>query len=322
MTSEDIKKINKKNVESIRDFTDPLKHVVRCSFWLPEAESLKQEKGEFLKYFTLPGKFALDILHFGEKGILKKINRGYPGVRFCDNNPGNYTEAVKRLGQTIGMMKNFESVVLDNEPNFWEGFPYDIYNLDFCGTCFPDSQAPFSDTLKSIKKIIKKHSDEESFPFLIFFTMKSLKSETHHQTISELKDNITLNRQNENFTSQIDQTIPDLNNFVNNEFDKFIIISIPKLICHFSKEDCDVEIKARLKYKRTNSLGQEYFITKFIFKFTKRLPTVSINNENYNSNILWLMNLEDVKEITDADITEEVTSSHTDLQEYIESLKD
>jgi len=318
----DIKKINEKTVDSYADFSGLIKHAARCTLWLPEAKSLRQNKHKPLRYFTLPGKWAYDIFFFEKEGIIQKDMRGFPDVRFCDNNSKSYSDAKRLLGNTIGKKDNFERLVLDDQEEFWDGFPYDIYNLDFCGTCFPDNQPPFSETFQAIEKIISKHTSNNQQPFIIFLTMKALDGETNPQAKEQLIQNIETNRTNANFTRQINALIPDTRTFANQKFVDFILISIPKIICHLSQSHCDVEVRKRAKYLRHNRETGDYYITKFVFKFTRRnRRTLSVRDENYINNVLKIVQLNNAITIDNTSITPEIRQSNTDLVQYAQQLQ-
>jgi len=322
MTS-DTKKINERNIDISPDFSGLIKHIVRCNLWLPAAKSLKDEKNGFLKYFTLPGRWAWDIFFFEKNGLIKKNGRCFPDVRFCEKIPKVYTDTKKLLGSTIGKMGEFEKLVLRDEKEFWDGFPYDLYNLDFTGTLFPDEQPPFSDTFESINKIIEKHVASNFFPFVIFLTMKALKIQTKEEAIDKLKENIETNRANNEFTEQINNLIPNTENFVNSSFVDFILISIPKIICYLAKDQCNVEIITRAKYYRRNPTTRaEYFIVTFIFKFkNKRRRDLSIRNENYNKNVLNIFRLDNVQTIDNRPMNKrEIENSLDEITKYISSF--
>ncbi|MCJ7804442.1 hypothetical protein MUP35_01780 [Patescibacteria group bacterium] len=317
----DIKKINEKTVDFYPDFSGLIKHVARCRLWLPEARLLKQEKKRPLRYFTLPGKYAYDIFFLEQEGIIEKDTRGFPGVRFCDYDPKSFSDAKRLLGNTIGKKDNFEKLVLEDTREFWEGFPYDIYNLDFCGTCFPDKQPPFSDTFQAIERIINKHVSENHFPFIIFLTMKAFEGETNPQAKMELIQNIEANRAITYFSNQIASIIPDTQNFAAQNFADFIIISIPKIICHLADSHCDLEIKSRAKYLRSNPEIGDYFITKFVFKFSRRRQkSLSVPSMNYITNVLKILKLHNVLTIDDTLITREIKKSRHDLMIYIQQI--
>ena len=314
----DLRKANEKNVEAFRDFRDVIKHAARELLWLPEAKSLREKKGRFLRYFTLPGKWALDIFFFERNNILEKGSRGFPNVRFCDNNSDSYATAKRLLGNTVGKRGNFEDLVLNDRKEFWDGFPYDVYNLDFCGTCFPDRQPPFSRTWEAILTVIERHVSGRHFPFILFLTMKALASETSRQAQAELKNNIETNRANPEFADEINEAIPDTERFVRRNFADFILISVPKIICHLAEAHCDVEIRRRAKYPRSNGA---YFIAKFVFSFSRRRGrSLSITSPEYISNVRQIIHLDDVIVIDATCISTDIRRASEDLSEYVDSL--
>jgi len=320
--SSDIKKINRRSLDAFHEFGGKIKHAARWHIWLPEVLFLKNERGRFLKYFTLPGKWAYDIFFFEQKEIIEKRHRGFPDVRFCDNNVESYTTAKRLLGNTIGIQRNFEDLVLKDEKVFWDGFPYDLYNLDFCGTCFPDSQPPFSDTFKAIDKIIEKHMEVDYFPFTILLTMKAEKAETKQEAEEELIENIETNRRAADFEQTINAVIPDTNQFVNSNFVDFILISIPKLICHLAKDHCDVEVRKRAKYSR-NTKGHLYYVAKFVFKFiARRQRSLRIMTDNYMNNVRQIMQLGNIITINNSLITNEIKKSLDDLKVLLQQRHD
>jgi hypothetical protein len=317
----DLRKTNQKTIEAYREFEDEPKHVARYSLWLPEAQRLKSEKRRYLTYFTLPGKWAFDIFFFEQEGIVEKQVRGFPGVRFCENNPDAFSTAKRLLGDTIGIKRNFEDLVLRNRPEFWDGFPYDIYNLDFCGTCFPDGQPPFSDTFKSLTKIIKKHHLREHFPFLIFLTMKAFRPETSKEAQNDLIQNIEDNRKDGNFADIINGLIPNTESFIRSNFVDFIILSIPKIVCHIAqRERRSISVQYRAKYKRYNRYDEIYHITKFVFRFDGCISGLRIGSQQYIANVRDIMRMDDVLTINNSSITTEIKTSHNRLLKYKEKI--
>lgn len=311
-----LRKTNQKTIEAYRDFGDELKHVARYLLWLPEAKRLKSEKQRYITYFTLPGKWAYDIFFFDQEDIIEKQVRGFPGVRFCENNSNYFATAKRLLGDTIGIKRSFEDLVLKNRPEFWDGFPYDIYNLDFCGTCFPDNQPPFSDTFKSLTKIIKRHHMQGHFPFLIFMTVKAFSHEMRKEAQNELKQNIEDNRNDGNFTEIINNLIPNTESFVRNNFVDFIILSIPKIVCHIARrERRSISVQCRAKYERDNG---NYYITKFVFRFDGCISGLSTKGQQYIENVGNIMRMDNVLSIDSSSITDEIRESHARLLEYKE----
>jgi hypothetical protein len=313
-----LRKINEKTIEAHHDYSGLLKHAARYLLWLPEAKKLKSEKQRYLTYFTLPGKWAFDIFFFEQEGIVEKQVRGFPGVRFCENNSDSFATAKRLLGDTIGIKRNFEELVLNNRPEFWDGFPYDIYNLDFCGTCFPDNQPPFSDTFKSLTKILKRHYLRGHFPFLIFLTMKAFSPGTRKEAKDELIQNIEDNRNDGNFADIINGLIPNTDSFVRNNFVDFIILSIPKIVCHIAqREKRSISVQYRAKYARDKG---RFYITKFVFLFDGCISGLRIKSQQYIANVRNIMRMDNVLTINNSSITNAIRESHNRLLKYKEKI--
>jgi hypothetical protein len=313
-----LRKTNQKTIEAYHDFGDELKHAARYLLWLPEAKKLKSEKGRFLTYFTLPGTRAFDIFFFEQEGIVERQVRGFPGVRFCENNSDAFSTAKRFLGDTIGIKRSFEDIVLNDKKEFWDAFPYDIYNLDFCGTCFPDNQPPFSNTFESLTKIIKRHCLQVHFPFLIFLTMKAFSPETSKEAQKDLIKNIEDNRNDGNFADIINKLIPNTNSFVKDNFVDFIILSIPKIVCHIAqREKRSISVQYRAKYARHNG---RYYITKFVFRFDGCIPGLRIKSQQHIANVKEIMRMGNVITINNSSVTNTIRESHNRLLKYNEKI--
>jgi len=316
--ADEIRRINERSVEAFREFGGEIKHAARHRLWLPEARSLKKQRGGFLRYFTLPGKWAYDVFFMEQNEIIARTRRGFPHVRFCDNNPNFYATAKWLLGNTVGIQSNFETAVLQDRQEFWDGFPYDIYNLDFCGTCFPNDQPPFSDTFRAITKIIQEHARARCFPFLVFLTMKALPEETNAQACQELMDNIEANRVEPAFTQAFAAAIPDTAKFVKENFCDFITLSIPKLLCFLARDRCNIDVRQRAKYRRVTDHGDAYFIAKFVFRFDVRPQrSLRIANANYIENILKIVQLDGIVTIDNRSITDEIRKSLAKIKAHL-----
>lgn len=275
-------------------------------------------KKEFLKYFTLPGKWALDIFFFEMENIIGKQERGFPGVRFCENNLDSWVTAKRLLGNTIGIKGNFEDIVLNDRKEFWDAFPYDIYNLDFCGTCLPNEQPPFSKTFESINKIIANHVSRGSFPFLLFLTMKAEANETSEEAKQDLIQNIEHNRTIPEFTAILNNLVPNSTSFAQNSFADFIVLSVPKVICYLADAHCKVEVLHRAKYPRSNG---RYYITKFVFRFTQGVrKRLSILSPEYVQNVRDIMRLDNITIINKSMMNMQIKNSLRDLLKYVNDV--
>ena len=110
--------------------------------------------------------------------------------------------------------------------------------------------------------------------------------------------------------------IADVVFFVNYLFEDFLLIRIPNLIFHLAGAYCDVEVKSRAKYARQHG---SYFITKFVFKFTRRRrrTSLSLNNPSYIRNVLNIFRLNHVKNINARCVNQTIKHSLAELKSSI-----
>ena len=98
--------------------------------------------------------------------------------------------------------------------------------------------------------------------------MKAFSPATNKEAKDELIQNIEDNRNDSNFAGIINGLIPDTDSFIRNNFVDFIILSIPKIVCHIAqREKRSISVQYRAKYKRYNRYDGIYHITKFVFRF-------------------------------------------------------
>ena len=278
---------NDKYLETHADFGDPTKQCARRLLWLPALQSLREEMGRNLRYFTLPGPRALDVLFFQSKGILSHSGRGFADVCFCDKNPQYFAEAKRVLGNTVGILDSFENVVLDRKNlrhrPFWDIFPFDVYNLDFCGTCFPKKQPPFSRTFKAIRLLLNAHAsprNTQKTPFLILLTMRASAELTSRKALSQLKENIETNRRDSALTDLINNAVgPNTEVFATQHYEQFILISVPKFLAYLAQNaGISVRVIKRGYYPRA---GSTYHMAKFVFRCEYSPASLRICTEEY-----------------------------------------
>ena len=275
--------MNKKR--EIQDpFGDNIKHEARLRLWLPALRQLKSDLGgRYLKYFTLPGPKAFDVVRWRNEGLIEHSGRRYTNVCFCDNNARNFANATQILSNTPGVHASFEKVIRGRGNHiyspFWDLFPFDVYNLDFCGTCFEDNE-PLSKTIGSIIELVNAHIRKRgSGKFLLFLTVRIDKSKTDRDVIDELRSNLQSNSQNKNLASVIDGLIrSDIDQFIHNRFCDFMLTSIPKLIASIVIPQKGVSAKIedlqRACYPRSSRDGDKYHIGKFVFSIEKEKKTL------------------------------------------------
>lgn len=311
--------------EVYRDFGDIIKHESRLRLWLPALIKLKNSLGRELKYFTLPGPKAYDVIRWKTEGIVKHDGKGFPDICFCEYEEANFINAKRILGNTRGIKAKFEDVILAPDSKskyraFWDLFPYDAYNLDFCGTWF-ESEEPLSQTFRSIIELINAHVRKGS-DFLLFLTIRIDKNKTNITVINDLKDNLESNRRVPELLSKI-QVIcgNDINQFIKRNFNTFILISIPKLIAfkiipQTKKLSGKIEDGVQAYYSRGR-----YYIGKFVFLINKEKTTLRINPPWYTDFVSKCFDLENIVNFGDYRISKHTKDDLIKLKREIKSIE-
>lgn len=270
-----------KRQETSSLFICPKKHFVRKNGWLEiararkKAVSNRKETDGYVRYFSLCGKEAVDILLFDREGIIRADRRGYPDVCFCDfsaNAPKEFAEIKEALGKTRGFNKRFEDLANDTDfEELIQKIPFDIVNLDFCGSCFPSYDEPDSRTLQAIEKIINLQSNVS---FDLFVTFRARRSDNNVEAIDMLRESM-----NSNITDFNDIEVTydkyinkPLDQILNNDYAIFLLLTIPKIILGFSNNfHLSGRCLRRYLYKRLKYENRRlkfiYKIVKFLFSF-------------------------------------------------------
>lgn len=274
-----------KREEATSSFICPKKHFVRIKGWLDVAKkrrekvSSRNETDGYIRYFTLCGREAIDVLLFERESIIRATTRGYPDVCYCDfseDAPLEFAKLKEALGKTKGFNMRFQNLVYDS--TFIELVrkePFDVINLDFCGSCFPRYEAPDSATLRAIERILQLQS---SVSFDLFVTFRAQRSLENSEAIQELENAMTKNFDDfdeikEAYNANVGRS---LRNLSDNDYHYFLIYVFPKIILGFGiNYGLNGNCLERFYYQRRRG---QYRIVKFIFSFELLLD----NNERFS----------------------------------------
>ena len=268
--------IEQKRIESLRLYGHPQKHYVRENGWLEIAKKRTQtlNKKRALRYFTLCGLPAYDIKTFAKEGILEKGGTGYDSTFFCERDDTIIEEISRKVSPNYwnGTFEAFVKSIEDNREQREKLrklnlFPFDIYNLDFTGSCIPSKEAPYSKILEALTRLIDLNRREKQ-NFDLFLTFRAKKTEDNKNAVQQLKNLLEKNCNDYPNAKKILETIHGNISKLLSNYENFITITIPKYLLK-KAEDLNyvMDIYPSYKYKRVSGKSGEYYIANIILSF-------------------------------------------------------
>ena len=302
--------------------TDVVKHYIRRAAWLPAliAQSADSKStGRKPKYLTFCAAQAIDVFLFLREGLLTRDTDtdSVLNTYFCEKDATGFNTISQLIGaHEQGFFGDFQDMILFEEDELTKGFtyadrqqrygrdirrrlsvkarhqrfkaaiPFDVVNLDICGTFFPPSSGLLSPMLKSLRRLFKwqtasalKNSSFASFT--IFLT-------THVECgrVSEvaMNDLVTLMDSNRSEYSEFSRTLEkrfgtsDPRILAAEEFSGFYCIALPKMIVNEAfKQGWTAVVRFSGQYQRERSSLAENDSTKYsmlawVGQFSRNMP--------------------------------------------------
>jgi len=261
-----------------RMYRADMKHYVREYGWLEAAkkrsDTLKSKRE--LRYFTLCSLEAIDIKTFYKAGIISRDAAGFPSTFFCEWDKELTEEIARVVGSNYwsGPFEEFISKLFSNSDRLLDKlkeqklFPFDIYNLDFTGSCIPGDEPPYSKTLEALTRLVDLQHKEE-FNFDMFLTFRAKRHADNEEAIEQLKSLIGDNcNKYPEAKACLELNHSALDTLLSSHYDNFIAIAIPKFLSGIAKDyRYRLSISPSFKYKRTDRDGVVYYITNIILSF-------------------------------------------------------
>lgn len=264
--------------EQIRKlYRAPIKHFVREKGWVEAAKKRKNHIGDRreLRYFTLCSLDAIDIKTLNKAGIIKKENTVYESTFFCEWDNELIEEIARAVGPNYfgGAFEEFIDRVYINKDGWrdklvtLELFPFDVYNLDFTGSCIPGDQPPYSKTLQALQKLVDlQHREQHDFDLLLTFPAN--RGKDNEEAIKQLKHQIDNNCAKFPKAKEKIETIYSNTDTLLNNYENFILVAIPKFLLKVAKDFSYIlTISPSFKYKRSPKDAESYYITSSILSF-------------------------------------------------------
>ncbi|MCX5818572.1 MAG: hypothetical protein NT047_01445 [Deltaproteobacteria bacterium] len=258
-----------------RMYRAPIKQYVREYGWLEASRKRKitLNANRELRYFTLCSLEAIDIKTLYKAGILSREASGYPSTFFCEWDRELTEEIARVVGSNYwsGAFEDFISKLYSNDDRLRDKlkeqklFPFDIYNLDFTGSCIPGDQPPYSKTLEALTRLVDlQHKEEQNFD--IFLTFRAKEDRDNKEAVRQLVDLLNDNCNKYPKAKKIlDGNYSSIDTLRSTHYELFIAIAIPKFLAGIAKDyRYKLTTSSSYKYKRRNKDTGPYYITSMI----------------------------------------------------------
>lgn len=252
---------------------DVEKHYVRRQVWLPAALAqveASRDSGREPKYLTFCAAEAIDVFMFLQEGVLTRDPHTGIVVNtyFCEKEFEEFNRISQLLGaHHQGFLGDFEDMILfedddetrclalsdtsrryprklrkrlslkESHHRFRGALPFDLINLDVCGTFFPPKGGIQSPMLRSIKTLLGWQTDHAEYDrrfesFTIFLTAHVEGGIENEDAIQELITMIENNSAYAGFSEALQDRFGtiDAAQIAGDCFPDFYCVALPKVI--------------------------------------------------------------------------------------------
>lgn len=240
-----------------------------------------------LRYFTFCASGAIDVFMLEREGILKRSGETgrLEGVFFCEEDEEDFGRIADLIGKPEnGFRGAFENIVLFEDDRDTDGkelkdeleggevftsevreklghkdthqrlraaFPFDIINLDVCGSMFPPKEGIITPLLESIIQILEWQTiskypinNLECTQFTLFLTSHISQERINQAAIQQLKELVIGNMRNLDFTDAFIKRYShdQVQRLLSQDFADFYCLALPKYIIQRALFDLGWEV--------------------------------------------------------------------------------
>jgi hypothetical protein len=191
---------------------------------------------------TLCAKYAIDVRYFRQKGFLPydAEQKTYPTVTFIEKDAQDYAIIAEGLGTTrLGIKGDLEDILINPEGNaenaekLRQSFPYDIINLDFTGEVVRADDPPYSQTIRSIERIIELQNRANCQEWHMFLTFRACPQTSNHEADDELRAIVEGNLHNAAAEAAY-RPRPEPRELLRQSYEEFLRIGVTKFLASSS----------------------------------------------------------------------------------------
>ena len=301
---------------------DVTKHFIRREVWLPAAlaqANACRSLGREPKYLTFCAAEAIDVFLFLENGILARdpFSNCVTKAFFCEKDPQDFAEITRLIGSDEqGFLGDFADIVLFRDDDETQGrelsdlgaryprelrnrlstkarnrrlraaVPFDVINLDICGTFFPPKAGVLSPMLTSIRTLLDWQTesvqwDDTFASFALFLTAHVECGGVNESAIEELIEMVANNRSAyAGFAEALEQRFgtnrPD--RIATMDFDGFYSTALSKVVVSEAfQRGWIADVPFSGLYKRTRQTNEgieasEYSMLAWTCRFKRQTP--------------------------------------------------
>ena len=298
---------------------DVVKHYVRRHAWLPAVQDQIQtsiDAGRSPKYLTFCASNAIDVFLFLREKVLRRDPETdvVLDTYFCEKEPTEFNEITRLIGAADqGFLGNFEEMILFEDDGLTMGndirdttkrhrgpvirrrlnikerhrqlkaaAPFDVVNLDICGTFFPPKSGEESPMFRSLQTLLDWHTEasgnDQTFKsFTLFLTTHMEASIISQEALTHMKGLIDENQsEHPDFGNELCARFgtTDVDEIATDRFVEFYCMALPKLVIGLAHErGWSTEIKFSGRYRRVReSTNDTYWMLSWVGKFERFSP--------------------------------------------------
>ena len=308
-----------------------------------------------LKYFTLCASKAIDVFMLERAGLLARSSSTgrHDHVFFCEQDLEEYAKIIELIG-TNGFLGPLEGIILFEDDDDTKGrslddnkrverlvrrklklkeqheklvsaFPFDVVNLDVCGTIFPPGKGRISPMIAALRRILDwqlrqdEHDGHACHGFTLLLTSSldngPVDRSAMEDLLNRMKQNLKYGEFRDAFEERWKHTEPDA--LFEQDFPSFFCLALPKVLIRDGLErGWDAAYRGIYLYRRVDAKsGATYSMMSSVTHFLRSKQSSSrttLNKTAFEAQLdRYVQAASDVVKFSPAVVNEELNDEAT-----------